>query len=107
HYAVGTRALEAALRHDPSATPTAARGKALDGLASLAYLTGDYDGAEGAFRASLELHRRIDSPQGIARAHTGLGHVASQRNDYDAARTHHGESLAASRAIQDTQGIAA
>jgi predicted ATPase len=107
YLSVGVRALDSALRHDPQAANRPARGRALDGVANLSLLSGDYARAREAFEASLVLHREIDGRQGIARALTGLGHVASQQHDYAAARARYEESLAVSRDTDDRQGIAA
>lgn len=86
-----------ALRRElaPGDSPELARNLAELGIARRA--SGDLDGAESAFRESLDVHRRRGSATGIAVGLNNLGSMAFARGDLAAAEALYTEALAANR----------
>ncbi|HEV8339260.1 MAG TPA: tetratricopeptide repeat protein, partial [bacterium] len=99
HLAEGRRHLENALRTDEQ--PTAARAKALNGLALVAISAGD--AATGTLRAEegLTLHRTLRDPWGTAHASFLLGAAATELADFARAQPLLEESLRVFRELGD------
>jgi tetratricopeptide (TPR) repeat protein len=75
-------------------------------LGNLAYLRGDYDGAESSYRQVLEIFMRLDDQAGMSRSYHQLGMLAQDRGDYDAAETLYRQSLEIKERIGDQAGMA-
>jgi tetratricopeptide (TPR) repeat protein len=67
----------------------------------------NYIRAAQVYEMSLELHRAVGDPQGIANSLLGLSEVAKWRNDYDALKNYQDEAVVMCRAIDDQAGMAA
>jgi predicted ATPase/DNA-binding XRE family transcriptional regulator len=83
----------------------AARAKALDGAAGLAYSQGDYTRAWVLYEDALAVQRLRGDGPAIARTLGNLGNVAIDQGDYARATGLNEESLALCRALGDKQGI--
>jgi tetratricopeptide (TPR) repeat protein/DNA-binding CsgD family transcriptional regulator len=85
----------------------AQRVKALQGLGSLIYDTGDFGAARAPYEESLALSRQLGDKTGIARSLDGLGLVALREEDNPSlAQARHQESLALYRELGDKDGSA-
>jgi predicted ATPase len=97
--AEGRRRLEWALTADRR--PTAARARALTGLAALAVLMGDLATAKARAEEGLALHRQLGDPGRIADAVHILGRVTAEGGDMLGARTLFEESIRLARQAGD------
>jgi predicted ATPase/DNA-binding CsgD family transcriptional regulator len=84
----------------------AARAKALNGAAVLAWGQGDYAAATGLAAEALTNWRSLDDRRNAAAALTILGNVARDGGDLAAARERYSESLALRREVGDRWGAA-
>ena len=91
----------------PMGAPSAARARALQGAATLAYDQSDYAAAGPLFTQSLELGRAAHDARTVAWSHVGLGFVSLQHGDDAAARGCFVEGLGAARALGDKRAMAA
>ena len=106
HMAEGWRRLQGALAAD--LRPTAARGRALLGAASLAVGRGDNAAARQLAEEALALHRGLGDTRGAAASLFVLGHVAADGGDFQTAATLAEESAGLYReAGQDFQVLEA
>jgi predicted ATPase len=103
HLAEGWRALESLLRADER--PTAARARALNGVAVMA--ANGEDLATGRLRAeeALELHRKLGDAWGAAYSIFMLGIIATEESDWAKALPLFEESLRAFRELGDEHYI--
>ncbi len=94
HNSEGRRWLERALeatRHNP--TPSAARAKALRGLAGLALIQGDYPSARAVYDEALDLFQTLGDKTYTAITLSNIGNLALMQEDYAAARAFLEDSL--------------
>jgi predicted ATPase/class 3 adenylate cyclase len=91
HLAEGRRRLEDALQGDER--PTAARAKALNGVALVMINAGDAATARLRAEEGLALHRELGDAWGIAHARFLLGHAKAEEGDLEGARQLFAESL--------------
>lgn len=105
YYSEGRRWLEAGLAHSRAAEPLV-RAKALDTLASLAYVQDDYGLASALDEEALTLYREAGDIGGIAKCLTGLGEQAMVQGDYERATSLLEESLGRFRELGDNSGTA-
>ena len=106
HMAEGWRRLQSALAAD--LRPTAARGRALLGAASLAVGRGDNAAARQLAEEALALHQGLGDTRGAAASLFVLGHVAADGGDFQTAATLAEESAGLYReAGQDFQVLEA
>jgi predicted ATPase len=106
HMAEGWRRLQSALAAD--LRPTAARGRALLGAASLAIGRGDNAAARQLAEEALALHQGLGDTRGAAASLFALGHVAADGGDFQTASTLAEESAGLFReAGQDFQVLEA
>jgi predicted ATPase len=106
HLAEGWRALESLLRADErDERPTAARARALNGVAVMA--ANGEDLATGRLRAeeALELHRKLGDAWGAAYSIFMLGIIATEESDWAKALPLFEESLRAFRELGDEHYI--
>ena len=99
HLAEGRRRLESALRADER--PTAARGKALNGAASLAVNTGDAATARHRAEEALALHRALGDAWGAAYSEFMLAAAVSGEDDLVRAQQLYWESAGVFRELGD------
>ena len=99
HLAEGRQRLESALRGDER--PTAARGKALNGAASLAVNTGDAAIARHRAEEALALHRTLGDAWGAAYSEFMLGAAVSGEDDLVRAQRLYEESVRVFRELGD------
>ena len=99
HLAEGRRRLESALRADER--PTAARGKALNGAASLAVNTGDASTARHLAEEALALHRTLGDAWGAAYSEFMLGAAVTGEGDLVRAQQLYEESVRVFRQLGD------
>jgi predicted ATPase/class 3 adenylate cyclase len=97
----GRRRLESALEVDGH--PSAARADALNGLAEIAYRTGDSTTARVLAEEALELHRRFGNPWGAAHALNTLGVAFVELGDFERARRACEESVVLFRQAGDSR----
>lgn len=105
HLSEGSRFIEAALARAHLASP-AMRGKALNGLGTLAYAQGRYEQAKAAYAQGLDAHRIAGDKRAIARSLNNLGLVAGSRGDYASARDFYDEAMLTWKELSDKSGIA-
>ena len=84
HVAEGRRRLEHLLRADES--PTAVRGKALNGASRLAVVAGDVSIAKQRAEEGLALNRRLGSASGVADSLWRLSYALALEHDYASAQ---------------------
>jgi predicted ATPase len=83
---------------------TAARAKALNGVATLAQNQSDYELARKLFEEGLMIYRELGDRNGIAASLTNLGWMAWRQSDYAAARALSEEGLALHRELGNSEG---
>jgi predicted ATPase/class 3 adenylate cyclase len=99
HIPEGRRRLEAALATD--ASPTASRGRALNGAGGMTAEYGDIAAARRFDEEALNLFRALGDAWGVANSVFLLGSTASLDHDWDTARQLFEESLEAFRELGD------
>jgi predicted ATPase/class 3 adenylate cyclase len=92
----------AATRDDP----TVLRANALTGAGMLAFTQGDFAAAIAFHEQSLELHRRLGSPEAIAYAANNVANAALQQGDYRRAHQLYEQAVVIGRQIDDRHGMA-
>ena len=107
HFREGQQQLLAALA-GPGASDRAARAKALNGAAHMAYMQSDYAAARSLGEASVSDYRALgrDGQRGLAFVLDLLGYMESEVGDYATAMTRIEESLGIVRELNDPPGIA-
>lgn len=97
--------LEASLHRDG---PSRGEGRAyaLNELATVAYLQGNFAEAKALCHDSLRLYRELAQPRGVARVLSNLAIVAFAQGSYREAKALHQESLALRRQLGDALAIA-
>jgi tetratricopeptide (TPR) repeat protein len=93
HFAEGRRRLESLLPANES--PTAARGRALNGAAVMAANSGDIATARLRAEEGLAIHRALDDAWGTAYSEYMLGFIACEEGDFSGAKPLFEESLRA------------
>ena len=110
----GRRWLEAALApRSPTAAPAGrrgargagARGQALHGAGTLAYVQGEYAQARALFQEALALRRKLHDPWGISETLSNLGLLLYGQQDYDQAQQYYEEALALRQELNDPWGV--
>jgi tetratricopeptide (TPR) repeat protein len=89
----GLRRIEAALAKGDAQQATAARARALQGGAGLAWSLGDLERAKALAEAAIPVAAEVGSTWDELSAHTVLGLVANNEGDRAGARHHHQRSL--------------
>jgi predicted ATPase/class 3 adenylate cyclase len=84
----------------------ALRATVLEGAAALAWGQADAEPAEAHAESALELFRRMDDKQGVARALNHLGLVSQERGAYERARRFFDESGTLARELGNERGYA-
>ncbi len=82
------------------------RARAANGAGNLAWMQGDYAGAEAAYRESLEIMRALDLKTSVGAVLCNLGIIAMHRTDYAQAEVLQAEALALRRGAADAGGVA-
>jgi predicted ATPase/transcriptional regulator with XRE-family HTH domain len=108
HLSEGSRWLDAVCALPVAATSDnlAARATALNGLANLATLRGNFVTARELLIKSLHLRRTLGDRSGAARTLLNLGNIEVSGCNYDEAERLFTESLGLRRELGDTRGIA-
>ncbi|MGB1288869.1 MAG: tetratricopeptide repeat protein, partial [Aggregatilineales bacterium] len=79
---------------------------ALNDLAGVIFVTGDYRESEAIFAEAYGLHKEMGDRNGIAHSISALGNNATVNGDYEKARQCYRESLKIRRDLGDKRGIA-
>ena len=80
--------------------------KILDELGQISYLLGEYDKSSNYFNRELEISRRIDFKEGVARSLHQLGRLAQATGEVAEARHLYDESLKIAQELGDKSGVA-
>jgi predicted ATPase len=104
HFAEGRRRLERLLRADER--PTAARAKALNGAAAMAWLGGDAPTGRRWAEEALALHRMFGDDRGGAESEVWLGWAVAMDGDWATALQHFEQGLRLARAVGDREATA-
>ncbi len=99
HVVEGSRRLESALRTDEA--PTAARGRALNGAAMMAFEGGDLAAQRLRAQEAFALHRALGDAWGTAYSGHLLGYVALEEHDWARAQQLFDECVRAFRELGD------
>ena len=114
YFSEGRRWLEAALaRHAAPASAAgrartrfaAARGKALHGAGTLAYVQGEYAAAHLRYQEALAVRRQLRDPWGSSETLSNLGLLVYGQGDYDQAQQYYEEALALRQELNDQWGV--
>jgi predicted ATPase/DNA-binding SARP family transcriptional activator len=105
YLAEGRQALESALAVAPD-EPSEVRADALNMIGILVAEQGEFDTAEGSFKAALDDARAVESTRVIASALVNLGNLAFFGGDHDAARHLYKESIQYFESLGDLRGQA-
>jgi predicted ATPase len=106
HLGEGRQRLARALNLDPAATPTEARAKALNGLATLTQNQGNYESARALYDECLSIWRALGDRRGVATTLVNLGWIAFHRCDYESARSLSEEGLVLHSELNNQPGVA-
>ncbi len=106
YYSEGRGHLGRVLEHQDAQADTAERAKALNGLAMLATLQGDFGETQATYEQSLLIYRKLGDQKGIAASLNGLGNAVYWLGEYAAAWAAYEESLGISRDREDKRSVA-
>ena len=105
HAAEGRHWFERMLAATPD-DPTVLRANALTSAGMLAFMQGDFAAAIAFHEQSLELHRRLGSPEAIGYAINNVANAALQQGDYQRAHELYEQAVVIVRQIGDHHGMA-
>jgi predicted ATPase len=105
HLSEGRHVLEVLLANDTLQDP-AARAKALNGAALIAWHQGDLEQAARWIEESVSLYRAVNNRRGLSRALNTMGITALHREDTEQARVHLEEGLDVARELGDRAHMA-
>ncbi len=105
-YTLADELLQESLAHFRVVAHEPDEAYALHALGNLAYLRGDFVGAENYHQMGLKIRRRLGDPYDISMALNGLGLAVYMQGDYGRAGDIFDESFAVHQAINDPWGMA-
>lgn len=105
HYGEGRGWIGRLLAIAPGAEREDAHASAFHADGALAYLQGDYVGAEARHREALAIWRRLGNRRGVARSLNSLGNIANSRGELSAARRLYEDAVSIAREIGDRRSI--
>ncbi|MCO6456222.1 MAG: protein kinase [Pirellulaceae bacterium] len=107
HLAESRDRLLALLAMPDNAAPTADRGTAAHGAATLCWVTGEVEQAWRLLHEALAIRREQADPASLAATLNNMGVLAREQSDYEAAERYHAEALALRRAVGNPGQLAA